>query len=106
MQGNRDVHRRPLINILPVELLSEIFVIVAWMARQTATPTGWMQVLLVCKLWNDVASDIAELWRVIYVNSNQDWLRLCLTPGRASFIIVTSALLQPFLVPRWTASPF
>ena len=78
MQGNRDVHRRPLINILPVELLSEIFVIVAWMARQTATPTGWMQVLLVCKLWNDVASDIAELWRVIYVNSNQDWLRLCL----------------------------
>ena len=76
----------PFIHSLPVELLSEIFTIVAYMARQTTTHTAWMQLLLVCGLWKRVACEIAELWRVIYVNSNPNWLRLCLDRAARSSI--------------------
>ncbi|KAI1794333.1 hypothetical protein LXA43DRAFT_135833 [Ganoderma leucocontextum] len=89
MDGSHIFHTRltaPLIHVLPIELLSEIFTIVACIARQTVAPTAWMQLLLVCKLWKRIASDIAELWRVIYVNSNQDWLRLCLARAPRCFI--------------------
>nr|VWP01913.1 Histone H2A [Ganoderma boninense] len=56
------------------------------MARQTVAPTAWMQLLLVCKLWKKIACDIAELWRVIYVNSNPNWLQLCLNRAARSLI--------------------
>ncbi|PIL23104.1 hypothetical protein GSI_14412 [Ganoderma sinense ZZ0214-1] len=89
MQDSGILFRRPtapLIHSLPVELVSEIFTIVACMARQTVTPAAWMQLLLVCKVWKRIACDIAELWRVIYVNSNPDWLRLCLDRAARSLI--------------------
>ncbi|KAM5543448.1 hypothetical protein V8D89_002699 [Ganoderma adspersum] len=56
------------------------------MARQTTTPTAWMHLLLVCELWKRIACDIAELWRVIHVNSNPNWLQLCLDRAARSLI--------------------
>ena len=63
---------------LPAEILAETFSVVAHVARQTHPPTSWMQVLLVCRYWNEVACGTASLWSVIHVNLGLNWLRLCL----------------------------
>ncbi|TBU44264.1 hypothetical protein BD309DRAFT_958926 [Dichomitus squalens] len=70
--GGSPIHR------LPVEILAEIFVVFASLESKTVQKAGWTQILLVCKFWYSIACDVASLWKVIHVNPNPDWLRLCL----------------------------
>ncbi|KAI0718758.1 hypothetical protein C8T65DRAFT_75174 [Cerioporus squamosus] len=73
---------------VPVELLLEIFRILATHCKDSNMPTAWMGVLLVCSYWYRVACDASELWRVIHVGSNTDWLRLCLQRSARSLVDV------------------
>ena len=81
--------RRPqgrTIQDMPVELLLEIFHILAIHSKDIRLPTAWMRVLLVCRYWYRVACDASELWRVIHVGSNGDWLQLCLERSVRSLV--------------------
>ncbi|RDX39971.1 hypothetical protein OH76DRAFT_475977 [Lentinus brumalis] len=71
---------------MPVELLLEIFRIHATHCKNTSSRTAWMGILLVCSDWYRVACDASELWRVIHVGSNIDWLRLCLKRSARSLV--------------------
>ncbi|TFK81664.1 hypothetical protein K466DRAFT_330744 [Polyporus arcularius HHB13444] len=71
---------------MPVELLLEIFRIHATHCKNTSSRTAWLGILLVCSDWYRVACDASELWRVIHVGSNIDWLRLCLKRSARSLV--------------------
>ncbi|KAH9941885.1 uncharacterized protein BXZ73DRAFT_98273 [Epithele typhae] len=66
------------IHQLPVELLAKVFTTVAQDAPSPPSPASWLQLLLVCRHWKEVASTWGPLWRVIHVSTNLDWLRLCI----------------------------
>lgn len=69
-------YRAP-INMLPNELLVTVVHCV-----RDVDPEGWMNVLLVCRLWFHIASETPTLWTRALVQDRFDFLRTCLARSK------------------------
>ncbi|KAH9912969.1 uncharacterized protein BXZ73DRAFT_82062 [Epithele typhae] len=79
---------------LPVELLTEVFMIhyamsplvhagdLKYIHRTPLHTSDWMNILLVSRGWHDIAQEISSLWSSVSVGGNMDWPRTCLSRVR------------------------
>ncbi|TBU45465.1 hypothetical protein BD309DRAFT_711902 [Dichomitus squalens] len=85
---------------LPNEILLLIFICfsegLVWsdderenLPRSQLAKTGWMELMLVCRRWRDVALATPLLWRTMNVGTTTDWFKLALTRSSLASIEVS-----------------